>query len=109
MGDIRIEMGAGPLSLNETVEFQEGGVVSRVLVRTPSGSLTAFAFDSGTGLDEHSSPQTALVEVVAGRAVVTVDGAEHVVEEGQMIHLPAGVPHALRAPERFRMLLTLFR
>lgn len=109
MSDIRIELGEGPLSLDETVGFQEGGVVSRVLVRTPSGSLTAFAFDFGTGLDEHSSPQTALIEVVAGRAVVMVDGVEHVVEEGHIMHLPAGVPHALRAPERFRMLLTLFR
>jgi quercetin dioxygenase-like cupin family protein len=107
--DIRVELGDGPVPLQETVEFQDGGVVSRVLLRTGSGSLTAFAFDAGTGLDEHSSPRTALVEVVEGRAIVTVDGAEHSVDEGHIIHLPAGIPHALRAPERFRMLLTLFR
>jgi quercetin dioxygenase-like cupin family protein len=109
LSEIRVELGDGPTPLNETVDFQEGGVVSRVLLRTGSGSLTAFAFDAGTGLDEHSSPQTAVIEVLSGRAVVTVDGAEHVVEEGQIIHLPAGIPHAVRAAERFRMLLTLLR
>ncbi len=109
MTEIRVELGEGPLPLNETVQFQEGGVVSRVLLRTGTGSVTAFAFDAGTGLDEHSSPQTALIEVVAGRAIVTVDGTDHVVEEGHIMHLPAGIPHALRAQERFRMLLTLFR
>ena len=109
MTQTRIDLGDGPLPVAEAVDFQEGGVVSRVLARTGSGSLTAFAFDDGTGLDEHSSPQTALVHVVDGRALVTVDGTEHTVEVGEMLHLPADVPHALHAPERFRMLLTLFR
>lgn len=109
MTKTRIDLGDGPLALAEAVEFQEGGIVSRVLARTGSGSLTAFAFDEGTGLDEHSSPQTALVEILEGRALVTIDGTEYTVEAGEMLHLPADVPHALQAPVRFRMLLTLFR
>lgn len=68
-----------------------------------------FAFDAGTGLDEHSTPQTAFVEVLDGSVRVTIDGEPHQVQAGQMIHLPAGVPHALQALERFRMLLTLFQ
>jgi quercetin dioxygenase-like cupin family protein len=107
--DTRIDLGHGAKELNETVAYQPNGVVSRVLARTPAGSITAFAFDAGTGLDEHSTPQTAFVEVLEGSALVTIEGEPHQVHAGQIIHLPADVPHALQATERFRMLLTLFK
>ena len=109
MTNTRFDLGHGAQDLNRMVEYQPDGVVSRVLARTPSGSITVFAFDAGTGLDEHSTPQTAFVEVLEGNARVTVDGKPHQVHAGQIIHLPAGVPHALQASERFRMLLTLFK
>lgn len=109
MTTTRIDLGHGAQELNQTAEYQANGVVSRVLARTPAGSITVFAFDAGTGLDEHSTPQTAFVEVLEGSAQVTIEGRPHQVRAGQIIHLPAGVPHALQASERFRMLLTLFK
>ena len=69
----------------------------------------AFAFDAGQGLSEHTAPYDALVQVLDGRASITVGGTAHDVAAGQMLLLPANVPHALHAPQRFKMLLTMIR
>jgi quercetin dioxygenase-like cupin family protein len=96
-------------TLETMVDYAADSVVSKTLVDKPVGTLTLFAFDAGQGLSEHTAPYDAVVQVVDGRAVVTIDGADHAVEAGQMIIMPANVPHSLRAEERFKMLLTMIR
>lgn len=91
------------------VEYQEGQVVSRTLSQTQGLSMTLFAFDAGEGLSGHSAPGDALVHVLDGKARVTIANKEYQVGEGQVIVMPAGVPHALDADERFKMLLTLVK
>jgi len=91
------------------VSYQEGAVVSREIVRAPAGSVTLFAFDEGQGLSEHTAPFNALVQVVEGEVEITVSGSPHSVKGGEMILLPAGKPHALRALKRFKMILTMIR
>ncbi|MCK6479365.1 MAG: cupin domain-containing protein [Planctomycetaceae bacterium] len=99
----------GPVPLASLVAFQAGSVVSRTLVKKEKGTVTLFAFDAGQGLSEHTAPFDALVHVLDGRASVVLAGKAHALGAGEAILLPAGVPHALMAVERFRMLLTMIR
>ena len=83
--------------------------MSKVVSRAATGSLTLFAFDGGEGLDEHSTPATALVLVLEGRLEIRLGKEAQTVAQGEMLTLPPGEPHALRAPEPTKMLLVLFK
>jgi quercetin dioxygenase-like cupin family protein len=91
------------------VGYQEGAVVSRVILKKGTGNVTLFAFDEGQGLSEHTTPFDALVHVLDGAAVVTVGGRPHDLVAGEMILMPANVPHSLKATTRFKMSLTMIR
>lgn len=93
----------------DLVAYQPGAVVSRVLVKQPTGTITAFAFDEGQGLSEHTAPFNALVQVIEGGVEITIAGEPHRLQAGEVILLPAGRPHALQALARFKMLLTMIR
>ncbi len=97
------------LTMNELVAYQEGSVVSRTLIDKKIGTLTMFAFAAGEGLSEHTAPYDAVVQVLDGTAEVTIAGTLHRLTAGQMIIMPADIPHSLRAPERFKMLLVMIR
>jgi quercetin dioxygenase-like cupin family protein len=104
---VSIEIGVQ--DLNGLVEYQEGTVVSRQILKTPGGSITCFAFDRGEGLSEHSTPHEALLHVVDGVASIEVSGVRHRVSRGQVIWLPASEPHAVQAEQRFKMVLVMLR
>lgn len=97
------------LALADLVQYQAGAVVSRTLIDKKIGTLTLFAFDDGQGLSEHTAPYDAFVQIVDGAADVTIAGTAHRVSAGQMIIMPANLPHALRAAGRFKMLLVMIR
>ncbi|MCK7471729.1 MAG: cupin domain-containing protein [Desulfomicrobium escambiense] len=97
------------LALVDLVQYQPGAVVSRTLIDKKIGTLTLFAFDEGQGLSEHTAPYDAFVQIVDGAADITIAGAGHRVAAGQMIIMPANVPHALRSAGRFKMLLVMIR
>lgn len=93
----------------ELVNYQDGAVVSREIVKKPAGNVTLFAFDEGQGLSEHTAPFDALAQVLEGEAEITIAGQPHRVAGGEMILMPAGQPHALKALARFKMMLTMIR
>ena len=93
----------------ELVNYQDGAVVSREIVKKPTGNVTIFAFDEGQGLSEHTAPFDALVELLDGEAEVRIGGQASMLHEGDAILMPAGIPHGLRATRRFKMLLTMIR
>ena len=93
----------------DLVAYQVGAVVSREIVKKKTGSVTAFAFDKGQGLSEHTAPFDALVHVIDGQAEITIGGEPHLVNQGEMILMPANVPHALKAIGPFKMLLVMIR
>jgi quercetin dioxygenase-like cupin family protein len=95
--------------LADLAPYQQGAVVSRTVIKQPAGTVTLFAFDAGEGLSEHTAPFEALVCVMDGEAEVRIDGTPYRVAAGETITLPAGHPHALKALERFRMLLVMVR
>ncbi|HKN25577.1 MAG TPA: cupin domain-containing protein [Candidatus Acidoferrum sp.] len=97
------------LRLAELVSYQDGTVVSRTLIKHPTGTVTLFAFDAGQGLTEHTTAFDALVQMLDGKAEITISGKPYHVEAGEAILLPANQPHALAALSPFKMLLTMIR
>ena len=97
------------VNLAELVDYQSGSIVSRTLIKKPTGTITLFAFDKGQELSEHTAPFDALVQLVEGTAELTIGGSPVRPLAGQIILMPAGIPHAVRATEPFKMLLTMIR
>lgn len=100
---------AEKVRLADLVNYQPGAVVSRTLIRRPSGTVTAFAFDAGQGLSEHTASFDALVEMIEGEAEFTISGQVFRLQSGEAILLPANQPHAVSALTPFKMLLTMIR
>jgi len=109
VGDESNPMMGRAVALVELVDYQEGSVVSRTLMQHDVGTVTLFAFASGEGLSEHTAPYDAMVQVIEGRAHIRIGAQVHTVDAGQAIIMPANEPHALDAPEPFKMLLTMIR
>ncbi len=100
---------ARPARLQDLVDYQPGSVVSRVLLRNSGGVLTLFAFAEGEGLAEHTTPHDATIQVLEGRLRLTIGGTDYDVATGEILHLPAAIPHTLHGGEPFKMLLTMLR
>ena len=98
-----------PADMAALVMHQDGAVVSQTLAKARGGTVTVFAFDAGEGLSEHEAPFEALVLGIDGRAEVTVGGMDHALGAGEVLRLPANVPHAVAATERVKMLLIMIR
>ena len=98
-----------PKKLDDLVKYQEGTVVSRTIIKKKTGTVTLFAFDKGEGLSEHTAPFDALVCILDGKAEITISGESVTVENGEMIVMPANKTHALKALERFKMLLVMIK
>lgn len=100
---------AQALTLHDLITPTEQGIASRVLARSGGGNLTLFAFDAGQGLSEHTSPFEALVMVLEGALTLTIGGVAVQAAPGSLVQMPAGVPHAVDAPQPARMLLLMLR
>lgn len=100
---------AEALDLCSLVEYQAGQVISRTLAQNKYLNLTVFAFAQGEGLSTHHSTGDAMVQVLDGTGILTIDGNPHTIPAGQTIVLPANIPHAVDAPEDFKMLLTVVK
>lgn len=105
----KIEIPQTPFSPADEVQYAAGSIVSRQITYNDAGNITLFAFDEGQQLSEHTAPFDAVVQVVDGEAEIHVGGELHSVRAGQMIIMPANVPHALFATTRFKMILTMIK
>ncbi len=97
------------LRITDLVEYQDGSIVSRIVVKTETGSVTAFAFDEGQDLSEHTVPLDGLVHVLEGEVEIKISGTLFHLRIGDAIVMPANEPHAVKAVKRFKMLLTMIR
>lgn len=95
--------------LTDLLDYQEGAIVSRALVDDESVTVTVFAFDERERLSEHTAPHDAILQVVDGTALVTIDGEEYEVDDGETLVLPAEKPHAVEALSQFKMFLAMIR
>jgi quercetin dioxygenase-like cupin family protein len=97
------------LNLEQLIDYSNGGVVSKQVLKSEAGNITLFSFDKGQGLTEHTAPFDAMVQILDGEVKITVGGKPNLVQKGQTIIMPANVSHALFAVEKFKMLLTMIR
>lgn len=100
---------AEPVELANLVAYQDGGVVSRTLVKKNGGTVTVFAFDKGQALSEHTAPFDAIVQVLDGDVELVIGGNKVPATAGQTVLMPAGIPHAVNATSKFKMLLIMVR
>jgi len=96
-------------NMKDLVVYQDGSVVSKEIIKKPTGTVTIFAFDRDQGLSEHTAPFDALVYVLDGETEITISGEPHHLKAGDMLIMPGGKPHALKAVKRFKMMLVMIR
>ena len=97
------------LNFAELVDYAEGAIVSKAIMKKETGNVTLFAFDKDEGLSEHTAPFDALVQVLDGKAEIRIDKKPYELNAGQSIIMPANIPHSLKAIEKFMMLLTMIK
>lgn len=105
----RDELVGKVLVTNDLLQYQDGTVASRMIVFKKAGTITLFAFDEGEGLSEHSAPYDAILTVTDGEAEVSIAGKPFTVRTGEIIIMPANIPHAVQAKQRFKMTLTMVK
>lgn len=98
-----------PITIADLVDYQDQSVVSKTLIEKTTGTVTLFAFDQGQGLSEHTAPFDALVCVLDGEVEIAISGNPSVLKQGEMIIMPANEPHALKAINKFKMMLTMIK
>lgn len=97
------------IALEESIDYADGGVISKQVTKNSAGNITLFSFDKGQGLTEHAANYDAFVQILDGEAEIQLAGVPHLLKKGDCIIMPANVPHALKAVEQFKMLLTMIR
>ncbi len=97
------------MNLGNMVEYQDGSIISREILRKETGTITLFAFDAGQGLSEHTAPFDAVVQILDGEAEIYISGEPITALSGQMVIMPANKPHSLKANKKFKMLLTMIK
>jgi len=95
--------------LSQQIEYSEGGIISKQILKNQAGNVTLFSFDKGQGLSEHTAPFDALVQIIDGKAKISIGGTPRIVGTGQIIIMPANILHALYAEEQFKMVLTMIK
>jgi quercetin dioxygenase-like cupin family protein len=100
---------AKAIELASFIDYSNDSIVSKTLVDAKAGTITLFSFDAGQGLSEHTAPYDAVVQIIDGEAEIIIGGTATNVTTGQMIIMPAEIPHELRAIKKFKMLLTMIR
>lgn len=96
-------------SFDSSVDYADGAIVSKSVLKKETGNISLFAFAKGEALSEHTAPFDAMIQVVDGKGEVTIGGKPFQLESGQTIIMPAGIPHSVRAVERFKMVLTMIK
>jgi len=97
------------IAIENFIDYKEGSIISREIIKKEVGTVTIFAFDKGEGLSTHSAPFDAMVQVVDGKVAITISGKENILKKGDLIIMPANEPHGLIAIEPFKMILTMIK
>jgi quercetin dioxygenase-like cupin family protein len=100
---------AQPVAIKDAIEYASDSVVSKMIIKKETGNLTLFAFDKGQSLSEHTAPFDAAVQILDGTAEIIIGGESHILSAGEFIVMPADIPHAVKANEKFKMLLTMIK
>lgn len=96
-------------SFNDSVEYASGGILSKTVLKKETGNISLFSFARGEALSEHTAPFDAMIQVVDGKGEIIIGGKSFILESGQTIIMPANIPHAVKAVEKFKMVLTMIK
>jgi quercetin dioxygenase-like cupin family protein len=96
-------------SFRESIDYSDGGIVSKTVIKKQTGNISLFSFDKGEALSEHTAPFDAMIQVVDGKGEVVIGGKSFILEAGQSIIMPANITHAVNAVEKFKMVLTMIK
>lgn len=96
-------------SLKGSIEYSQGGIISKQITKKTSGNITLFSFDEGQGLTEHTASFDAVIQILDGEAEIKIDGNPYLIKNGECIVMPANHPHSVYAVKRFKMLLTMIK
>lgn len=96
-------------SFSEEVSYNKAAIVSKHALKKETGNVSLFAFDKGEALSEHTAPFDALIQVIDGEAEILIDGKSYFLKTGQSIIMPANIPHAVKATQAFKMILTMIK
>jgi quercetin dioxygenase-like cupin family protein len=96
-------------SFPDSIEYSEGGIVSKSVLKKETGNISLFSFSRGEALSEHTAPYDAMIQVVEGKGEIIIGGKSYILDAGQVIIMPANIPHSVRAVEKFKMVLTMIR
>jgi quercetin dioxygenase-like cupin family protein len=96
-------------TLTQSIDYVDGGVASKQIIKNKQGNITLFSFSEGEGLSEHTSPYDACVYIVEGIAEISIDKKTQTLKAGEMIVMPANIPHAVYANNSFKMLLIMIK
>ena len=97
------------MNFKDKVEYSAEGIVSKRIIQRDKGSVSLFAFDKEQQLSEHTAPFDALIQVLEGTGEVIINKKSYILKPGQSIIMPANIPHAVNAVEKFKMLLTMIK
>jgi quercetin dioxygenase-like cupin family protein len=96
-------------SFNGSIDYAEGGIVSKTVLKKQTGNISLFSFAKGEALSEHTAPFDALIQVVDGSAEIIIGGESFILRSGESIIMPANISHSVKAVENFKMVLTMIR
>ena len=96
-------------SFNDSVEYASGGILSKSVLKKETGNISLFSFAMGEALSEHTVPYDAMIQIVDGKGEITIGGTPYILQAGEAIIMPANIPHAVKAVEKFKMVLTMIR
>lgn len=96
-------------SLEDVIEYTQGGVISKQITKSKAGNITLFSFDKEQGLSEHTAAYDAVAQILDGEVEIIINGKVYQLKKGESIIMPANIPHSLKATERFKMLLTMIK
>lgn len=96
-------------NLDQSVEYSNGGIVSKTVIKKETGNISVFSFDQGEGLSEHTSPFDAVIVAIDGKGEIIIGGKPFIVEAGNFIIMPQNIPHSVNAVEKFKMMLIMIR
>ncbi|OQA01359.1 MAG: Cupin domain protein [Bacteroidetes bacterium ADurb.Bin408] len=93
----------------DEIDYASGSVVSKIILKKETGNVTLFSFDKGQNLSEHTAPFDAMIQVIEGQAEIIINRQAYILKEGESIIMPADIPHAVNAIEKFKMVLTMIK
>ena len=96
-------------NFSDSIEYSDGGIVSKSVLKKQTGNISLFSFDKGEALSEHTAPFDAMIQVVDGRGEITIGGKPYILESGETIIMPSNISHSVKAVEKFKMVLTMIR